>query len=56
MTEYQKFREILKEMEIKGFGLTDKYVIIPRKTWDDSQRQYNEFMRVQRAIQGGRVN
>lgn len=63
MTEYQKFRESLKEMEIKGFGSTDKYVIIPRKIWGNSQKQYNEYMEneaiqkiIERAIQGGRAN
>lgn len=52
MTEYQKFREVIKRLGNGNAIITEKYVVIPRKVWDESQRQYQRHLEAQKAVRG----
>ncbi len=52
MTEYQKFREVLKRLDNGNAIITENYVVIPRKVWDESQRQFQKQTELQKAVYG----
>ncbi len=50
MTLYQRFRKAYEAMKEKGVGIDEEFVVIKRELWDTSQRRYNQFIEMTKAV------
>jgi len=49
---FSKFKKSLERIKSEVVVVEDEYVIIRRDYWEDSQRRFNYYTKLQKAIYG----